>query len=129
MRHRALILSIPLLLLACGGEPAADDAGLHGDIVRGRDGAEVTFDAILLDSPIESGGHERFHVRSGGGDVLEVDHNTTLARAVPAQAGDRVVIRGRLYVDPRPGVHCTHAHTSHGCPVPGWIRRGSQVYE
>jgi Protein of unknown function (DUF3465) len=128
---RRLVLAFTaLLVLACGGDATADDSALHGDIAQHRTGAEVTFDATLLDNPIESGGHERFHVRSGAGDELEVDHNTTLASPVPAHQGDQVVIHGRLYVDPgSAGVHCTHAHTSSGCPDPGWIKLGSQTYE
>ena len=131
MRRHLLTLAAALALGACAGADApVDDAALHDDIAQHRAGAEVTFDATLLDNPIEAGGHERFHVRSGAGDVLEVDHNTTLAAAVPAHQGDRVVIQGELYIDPGAvGVHCTHAHTSRGCPNPGWIKLGSQTYE
>jgi hypothetical protein len=130
VRLTALAASV-LLLTACGGESAAvDDATLHSDIAQHRQGAEVTFDATLLDNPIEAGSHERFHVRSGAGDLLEVDHNTGLAPLVPAKQGDQVVIRGQLYIDPGAiGVHCTHAHTSSGCPEPGYIKLGSHTYE
>ena len=85
----------------------------------------------MLDTPVESGGHERFHVKATTGEVLEVDHNTTLAANVPVHAGDHVVIHGELYIDPGPriGVHCTHAETSSGCPNPGWIRLGDDYYE
>lgn len=115
--------------MACGeGSPApaaqvqADDAGLHQAVQQGRDGAEVTFDGTLLTDPATTNGHERFQARSGAGDVLEVDHNVQLARAVPARSGDRVVVRGELYLDPgRAGVHCTHRQTSRGCPSPGFI--------
>lgn len=128
--RRRLLAFVALALVACGGDAPVDDQALHQDLLQHRAGAEVTFDATLLDTPIESGGHERFHVRSGTGDVLEVDHNTTLAQPVPAKAGDQVVIHGQLYIDPgAAGVHCTHAHTSSGCPEPGWIRFGSQTYE
>ena len=127
---RRLLTLAALALVACGGDATVDDQALHDDLVQHRAGAEVTFDATLLDAPIESGGHERFHVRSGTGDVLEVDHNTKLARPVPAKAGDSVVIHGELYIDPgAAGVHCTHAHTSNGCPEPGWIKLGSETYE
>ncbi len=128
--RRALLIAAALAIAACGGDAAPDDAGLHADLAQHRGGVEVTFDATLLDNPIESGGHERFHVRSASGDVLEIDHNTTLAAAVPAHQGDQVVIRGQLYIDPgAAGVHCTHAHTSRGCPEPGWIRLGSDTYQ
>ena len=89
------------------------------------------FDATILTDPIESGGHERFEVKAATGEMLEVDHNTTLAQAVPAHKGDGLVIHGQLYIDPGPryGVHCTHAHTSSGCPNPGWIEYNNSYYE
>lgn len=119
-----------LLLAACGGDPAPDDAGLHAAIVGNHPDTEVTFDGTLLDNPVDSGGHERFHVRAGSGDLLEVDHNVTLAAEVPAHQGDGVVIHGRLYIDPGAvGVHCTHAHTSSGCPEGGWIKLAGSTYQ
>lgn len=119
------------LMLACGGRETADDQALHNDIANDAGGAEVTFDATLLTEPVESGGHERFAVRVPTGERLEIDHNTTLAAAVPAHKGDGVVIHGRLYIDPGPvyGVHCTHAVTSSGCPNPGWIEYNNNYYE
>ena len=130
MRRLALVAAA-LLLVACGGHETADDQGLHQDIQSNSNGAEVTFDATILTDPIESGGHERFEVKAATGEMLEVDHNTTLAQAVPAHKGDGLVIHGQLYIDPGPryGVHCTHAHTSSGCPSPGWIMLGANYYE
>lgn len=117
----------------CGGQPGAegpDDGALQRAIAASRTGAEVTFDGTVVDQPYESHGHERFHVRAGSGDVLEVDHNVTLAQRVPARTGDRLLVHGRLYVDPgATGVHCTHAHTSSGCPEPGWIRLAGTTYQ
>ena len=131
MRRLTIAVGVSLALLACGGREMADDQGLHQDIVSNATGAEVTFDATVLTDPTESGGHERFQVKVPTGEVLEVDHNTTLAPAVPAHAGDQIVIHGQLYIDPGPryGVHCTHAHTSSGCPNPGWIMLGQSYYE
>jgi hypothetical protein len=119
------------VVVACGGREVPDDQALHQDIVNASNGAEVTFDATLLSDPAESGGHERFQVKVASGEVLEVDHNTTLAPSVPAHAGDQIVIHGQLYIDPGPriGVHCTHAHTSSGCPNPGWIMLAQNYYE
>ena len=127
-------LASVLLLAACGNPAArasADDAALHQDIASGRAGAEVTFDGTLVADPVQVGTHEHLQVRTPQGDTLEVDHNTSLATSVPAHAGDSVVVHGLLYIDPgpRPGVHCTHAHTSSGCPVPGWIELAGTFYE
>lgn len=131
MKRLCVALAVALALLACGGRETTDDQGLHNDIVNSTNGAEVTFDATVLSDPVESGGHERFQVKASTGEVLEIDHNTTLAPSVPAHAGDTLVIHGQLYIDPGPkiGVHCTHAHTSSGCPNPGWIELGQNYYE
>jgi hypothetical protein len=120
-----------LLIAACGERAQPDDQALHQDIVTGNSGAEVTFNAVILTEPIESGGHERFEVKDPAGDNLEVDHNTSLAQSVPAHAGDSLIIHGQLYIDPGPraGVHCTHATTSSGCPDPGWIEFAGNYYE
>jgi hypothetical protein len=130
MRRLALVAAT-LVLVACGGRETPDDQGLHSDIQQNLSGAEVTFDANILTEPAESGGHERFEVRVPTGEMLEVDHNTTLAQSVPAHKGDGLIIHGQLYIDPGPryGVHCTHAATSSGCPNPGWIEYKSNYYE
>ena len=131
MRRLYIAVAVALAMVACGGRDAPDDQTLHQDVVNDTNGAEVTFDATLLTDPAESGGHERFQVKAATGEVLEVDHNTSLATYVPAHAGDQLVIHGQLYIDPGPriGVHCTHAHTSSGCPSPGWIMLGDNYYE
>jgi hypothetical protein len=131
MRKLALAAVAILVLASCGERAVADDQGLHNGIVNNSNGAEVTFDAIVLDDPVESGGHERFDVKASTGETLEIDHNTTLAASVPIHAGDTVVIHGELYIDPGPkvGVHCTHATTSSGCPNSGWILFNNNYYE
>lgn len=120
-----------LALVACGGRDTANDQALHQDVVNDMSGAEVTFDAIVLGDPVESGGHERFEVKATTSEVLEIDHNTDLASYAPLHKDDHLVIHGQLYVDPGPriGVHCTHAHTSSGCPNPGWIMFDNNYYE
>jgi hypothetical protein len=124
-------LAIAVAVMACGGRETPNDQELHQAVVTAANGAEVTFDATVVTNPAESGGHERFQVKASTGELLEVDHNTTLAAYVPAHAGDQLVIHGRLYIDPGPriGVHCTHAHTSSGCPNPGWIMLVGNYYE
>jgi len=128
---RLALACAALVLLACGGRDTADDQGLHQDIQNGSSGAEVTFDATMLSDPVASGDHEVFEVTARTGETLQVDHNTSLAPWVPAHHGESVIIHGQLYIDPGPryGVHCTHAHTSGGCPDPGWIEYGGNYYE
>ncbi|HKV89003.1 MAG TPA: hypothetical protein VJT78_13490 [Candidatus Dormibacteraeota bacterium] len=125
------VLVVAIVLVACGGRDQPDDQALHQDLVDDTSGAEVTFDATVISSPVESGGHERFEVKATTGELLEIDHNTDLAQAVPIHTGDHLVIHGQLYIDPGPrfGVHCTHAATSSGCPVPGWIEFDNNYYE
>lgn len=125
------VATLLVLLMACGGRDTPDDQALHNDIQNGTSGAEVTFDATLLDEPVQSGDHEVFEVGDTTGEMLEVDHNTSLAQAAPVHKGDIVIIHGQLYIDPGPryGVHCTHAHTSSGCPYPGWIEYNNNYYE
>ena len=128
---RLALIATALMLVACGGREAADDQGLQSDIQNNANGAEVTFDATVVSDPMQSGDHERFEVRTAAGDMLEVDHNTSLAQSIPVHKGDGVVIHGRLYIDPGPryGVHCTHLRTSSGCPNPGWIELNDTYYE
>jgi hypothetical protein len=131
VRRIGIALALVLVVVACGGREVPDDQALHQYIVNASNGAEVTFDATVVNDPVESGGHERFEVKATTGEMLEIDHNTSLAPVVPAHAGDPLVIHGQLYIDPGPriGVHCTHAHTSSGCPNPGWIELGQNYYE
>lgn len=131
MKKKFALLAALCVLVACGGRDQPDDQALHQDLVNDRNGAEVTFDATVLSEPVESGGHERFEVKAPTGEMLEVDHNTDLAPAVPVHSGDSIVIHGQLYIDPGPrfGVHCTHAATSSGCPASGWIEFDNNYYE
>jgi hypothetical protein len=127
----ALALAVVLALVGCGERDQPDDQALHQDIVSGASGSEVTFDATVVSEPVQSGNHERFEVQDTTGELLEIDHNTDLAPYVPTHKGDQLIIHGQLYIDPGPriGVHCTHAATSGGCPVPGWIELGGNYYE
>ena len=75
MRRVAPALAVLLLIAACGERDQPDDQALHQDIVSDKSGTEVTFDAVILTEPAESGGHERFEVKDPAGDMLEVDPN------------------------------------------------------
>jgi hypothetical protein len=134
VRRILAAVAIALSVTACatsGGRDSSDDQALHQDILGNANGAEVTFDAIVVSEPVKSGTHEQFQVKATTGEVLEVDHNTSLATYVPVHVGDHLVIHGKLYIDPGPriGVHCTHSHTSSGCPIAGWIMLGQTYYE
>ncbi len=127
---QAALLTALLALAACGGRATADDTAFHQDVVNGSAGAEVTFDATLIGDPIAVGDHEHLEVKAASGELLEVDHNTALAPWVPAHAGDKIVVHGKLYLDPgRTGVHCTHSQTSSGCPDSGWVELAGNYYE
>ncbi len=90
----------------------------------------MTFSGTLESDPVQAGAHEHLLVRSPRGDRVEIDHNTDLAKRVPAHSGDSVTVHGQLYIDSgRVGVHCTHAKTSRGCPVPGWIQYSGSYYQ
>lgn len=130
-----LLAVVPLLALGAADvwlqlQPAQPDAaGLRADIRAGRSGAEVTFTGTVVSDPAYSGGHDRFDVRDQLGDTVELDYNTTLGNTPPVRRGDPITVHGQLYIDPgRVGVHCLHAHTSSGCPEPGWIRVGGVTY-
>jgi hypothetical protein len=108
-----------------------DDAALHRTLQAGQGGAEVTFSGVVQAEPERSGTHEHLVVTTPQGDRLEVDHNVDLAPWVPAHRGDTVSVRGQLYIDGpgQDGVHCTHAHTSRGCPDAGWVQLHGNYYE
>ena len=120
---------------ACGEPPAAgristDDAALHQDIAGGRNGAEVTFGAVVTSGPAVYGREQEFLVRTPLGDALEVDHDIDYATSAPVHPGAQVIVRGQLYLDPgRVGVHCTHQSTSSGCPIPGFVEYGGRLYQ
>ncbi|MGH7910972.1 MAG: hypothetical protein ACREQM_01155 [Candidatus Dormibacteraceae bacterium] len=124
-----------LLLAACGGPPAAgriatDDRALHEDIAQGRSGAEVTLGGVVVSGPVIAGREQEFSTRTPLGDVVEVDHDIDYSTQAPVRVGDKVIVRGQLYLDPgRAGVHCTHQSTSSGCPVPGFVEVGGSLYE
>lgn len=130
MRRLALVAAL-VLALSCGGRESPDDQTLHRDIQNNSSDTEETFDAKVISDPVLSGDHEVFEVLTTTGERIEIDHNTKLAPQVPVHEGDGVVIHGQLYIDPGPryGVHCTHAHTSSGCPNPGWIEYNNNYYE
>ncbi len=122
---------VAINLLNHAPSAAPENAALHQDIVQNRSGAEVTFDATALTNPVDSGGHERLEVSDPAGDQLELDYNLDLGSWIPVSRGEHLLVHGQLYIDPgmHVGVHCLHAHTSAGCPLPGWIEYRGTLYQ
>jgi hypothetical protein len=122
---------VAALAAGCGGQrDPVDDPAFHSAVSSGKAGAEVTFDGTARGEPVRAGTHEHIRLQAATGELVEIDHNVDLAPWVPAHSGDQLRVHGRLYIDPgRVGVHCTHAHTSQGCPYPGWIELGQSFYE
>lgn len=125
----ALVVAVGVEI-ALGSRPAQpDDAGFHQAVTAGRTNVEVTFNATVSAPPADSGGHERFTVRDPAGDTVELDYNTSLGPRIPAAAGSRLIVHGRMYDDSgRIGVHCLHSRTSRSCPAPGWVQLEGQTY-
>jgi hypothetical protein len=121
-------------LAALGGCHAAapDNHALLTDLRAGR-AAEVTVrgqvTSVLPDAPSTGpdGPHERFLLDLGGGVVVEVDHNLTLAPRVPVTPGSTVVVHGQFEPDPgHPVIHYTHHAT--GSHQGGWIELNGHRY-
>ena len=122
-----ILVAIRLWLQAQPAQP--DEAALQADISAGRNGAEVTFNAIVVQAPANVGDHEQIQVKDKLGDQLELDYNTQLGQWIPVRIGDQLEVHGQLYIDPgRVGVHFLHAQTSSGCPEPGWARYAGTTY-
>ena len=129
-RASLLALAAPLLAACFGAQVQTDDAAFHAAVSGARAGEEVTFDAVSVAAPQFLGDHEVLVVRAATGETVEVDYNTSLGQTVPVHPGDHLIVQGALYIDPgRIGVHCIHAHTSSGCPLPGFILLNGQAYQ
>lgn len=116
--------------LAGCGEPAVDNAAVASAMAAGQT-VEVTVQghvaALLPDGNGSDGPHQRFDLDLGGGVVVEVDHNITLAPRVPLHAGDTVTLHGEFAPDPgHPVIHYTHHAT--GRHEGGWIELNGQTY-
>jgi hypothetical protein len=117
-------------VLAACGEPQVDNGAVAAAIAAGRT-TEVTVQgrvlSLLSDGNGAEGPHQRFRLDLGGGVVVEVDHNLTLAPRVPLRAGDTVTLHGEFAPDPgHPVIHYTHHAT--GKHEGGWITLGGQTY-
>jgi hypothetical protein len=130
--RRALAAALfGLLLAGCGDATAQpDNAALSSAMAAGQT-AEVTVQGQVLgllgDSNGSAGPHQRFRLDLGGGVVVEVDHNVSLAPRVPLHTGDTVTVHGEFAPDPgHPVIHYTHHAT--GRHEGGWIMLAGQTY-
>jgi hypothetical protein len=128
MRMVASVL-LALALVACG-EPQVDNGAVASAIAHTQT-VEVTVQGrvttLLSDGNGSDGPHQRFDVDLGGGVVVEVDHNLTLAPRVPLHQGDTVKLHGEFAPDPgHPVIHYTHHAT--GRHEGGWIELNGQTY-
>ena len=122
-------LSMLLVVAGCG-DTAVDNAALRSALAAGQT-AEVTVQgrvvAVLPDGNGRDGPHQRFDLDVGGGVVVEVDHNLTLAARVPLSTGVTVTVHGEFAPDPgHPVIHYTHHAT--GRHEGGWIELNGATY-
>ena len=122
------LLLLALLLTGCG-DPRPDNHVLAAAAAAGRP-AEVTVQgqvvAVLPDVQGPQGRHERFRLQVAG-QVVEVDHNLSLAPRVPVVVGATVIVHGQFEPDPgHPVIHYTHHAT--GAHEGGWIKLNGQRY-
>jgi len=79
----ALVVTL-ITATGCGEREAADDQGFHQDVVNGSNGAEVTFDATLVNDPIQSGDHEHLVVKAATGERLTTRSSPLTCPPTPA---------------------------------------------
>jgi uncharacterized protein DUF3465 len=129
-RAVAASLGLAAAALAAGcGHDTVDNPSFVAALTNGYP-AEVTVSGIvarlLPDSTGPAGPHEDFDVTVAG-ELVEIDHNLTLAPRVPVQVGDVVTIHGQFEPDPgHPVIHYTHHAT--GSHVGGWITLAGHRY-
>jgi len=120
--------AVAIGLVGCGGATVDNPAFVH-DLTTAK-AAEVTVQGtvtkLLPDSNGPDGPHEDFDLRVAG-DIVEIDHNLTLAPRVPVAIGDVVDIHGQFEPDPgHPVIHYTHHAT--GSHPGGWIKLRGHKY-
>jgi hypothetical protein len=127
---RLLAAALLCSALAGCGETQVDNGAVASAMAAGAT-VEVTVQghvaALLADGNGSDGPHQRFRLDLGGGVVVEVDHNLSLAPRVPLQVGESVTLHGEFAPDPgHPVIHYTHHAT--GRHQGGWITAGGQTY-
>jgi len=127
----AVVTGLLALSAAACGDPSVDN-GAVASAIAARSPAEVTLRGpvrtVLTDSFGADGRHQRFTVDLGGGVVVEIDHNLSLAPRVPVTAGTTVTVHGQFEPDPgHPVIHFTHHAT--GRHEGGWIDLSGTRYQ
>jgi len=129
--YRVAALGLLLLawMLAGCGDSQPDNHALVAAVAAGRP-AEVTVQGrvvqVLPDDEGPQGRHQRFRLQVAG-QIVEVDHNLTLAPRAPVVVGTMVIVHGQFEPDPgHPVIHYTHHAT--GAHEGGWIKLDGQRY-
>ena len=104
--------------------------GANEDWSPSRDEAWVTFDATvyrILPDDTKGSQHQRFLVRTPGGQSLLIAHNIDLAPRAPIDLGTEVNIHGQFEWNDKGGVvHWTH-HDPGGRHAGGYIKVNGQT--
>ncbi|HXA27908.1 MAG TPA: DUF3465 domain-containing protein [Candidatus Angelobacter sp.] len=127
---RGLVVGLLCAVVVACGDPQVDNGAVASAIAAAQT-VEVTVQgrvvATLSDGNGTDGPHQRFRVDLGGGVLVEIDHNLTLAPRVPLHDGDTVTVHGEFAPDPgHPVIHYTHHAT--GRHEGGWITLNGQQY-
>jgi hypothetical protein len=111
-----------------------NNAAALDDVAAGRGGEEVvvagTVMRVYAPRRSSSGVHERFVLALTGSSArMLVADNLTIGQAAPLHAGDHVIVKGVLELDPSgPVIHWTHHDPRFRHPG-GYIEVGGKVYE
>ena len=82
----------------------------------------------LLPDDNEGARHQRFLVKLAPNNEILVAHNLDLAKRVPAQSGQPIIINGEFIANDKGGVmHWTHHDPQGG--QGGWIEYRDQRYQ
>ncbi|WP_223786864.1 DUF3465 domain-containing protein [Marinicella meishanensis] len=120
-----------VLWLVWSSQEAAGDPTLQQLYQQQKSGVWVEFDAAvvrLLADDNHGSRHQKMIVKKGQQTVL-IAHNIDLAPRVPAQAGDRLLIRGEYEWNEQGGVvHWTH-HDPQNRHAGGWIEWAGKKFK
>jgi hypothetical protein len=123
--------------VACGAQgDRPDNASAFADIDAGRSGQEVIVDGVVTQVEDQVPGpydtHEVFDIRVAVGAAVrdvEIADNVTIGEIAPVHAGDDVIVKGVLEIDPSgPVIHWTH-HDPEFRHETGFVELGGKRYE